>query len=78
MVYINACLYVAMGATGFLVVYLGTDDAAKYFDAKNLFIANMIIGCIDAMLLALKLFLSTTFAEHKESKKSLETQFIQK
>jgi len=70
--FIDGFLYVMMGVTGFAVMYLGTDDAAKYMVPATQFWLLFVIGIIDSALLGLKMFRSTGFADHKAEKKEKE------
>lgn len=65
-VWIDGSLYVMMALTSFLGVTLSSDESYKYINPVFLYWLKMVIGGLDAMLLALKLFRSTTYGDHKQ------------
>lgn len=74
-VWIDGSIYVMMAITGVNAAMMSSDNAAKYIDYKTLFYLMWINGILDAGLLALKMFRSTAFADHKQQVKE-DTQFI--
>ncbi len=78
-VFIDGTLYVSVGLFTFLVAGFSSDDAAKWISAHTLFWLKLSVGAVGNIALNLKMFRSTTFAEHQElKKKSGDTGFITK
>lgn len=75
-VFLDGCLYVMMAVTAVNAAMLASDNAAKFIAPFWLFVGLWINGAIDAALLALKMYRSTSFADHKQEKR--ETQFFLK
>jgi len=73
---IDGATYVLLALFMFLQQHFGSDDAAKFFSPVTLFYLKGVIGGCSAVLLAIKLFRSTAFAEHR--KVTGETDFLTK
>ena len=65
--WIDAVLYCCMGLFAFMSTYLSSDDAYKYVQPYVLFYAKFFVGCGAAVAGALKMFRSTSFADHQKS-----------
>lgn len=74
-VFLDGLLYALVVIFSFLQAQFGSDDAAKYISPMVLFWIKTIVGTLGAAALAIKLFRSTTFAEHQANKKA-ETVFL--
>lgn len=76
-VWIDGSIYVMMAVTSANAAMLSSDNAAKYISAQVLF--YMLWGnlVVDGGLLALKMFRSTAFADHKQQVKD-ETAFYRR
>lgn len=78
-VFIDGALYVWIGVLTFLATQIGSDDAAKYIEAQVLFWLKTGIGSFSTGLVSLKMYRSTSYADHQiEKKKTGDTQFITK
>jgi len=64
-IYIDGALYCFIALFGFAQAYFSSDEAYKYVSPYTLFWAKCIIGMGAAVAGALKMFRSTTFADHK-------------
>jgi hypothetical protein len=72
---IDGLTYVGIALFAALTAALSTDDAYKYIDEARLFYLRSGTQCIGAVLLALKMFRSTTFSDAKwDAKKAEEKQ----
>jgi len=67
--YIDGALYVMIAVFGAIMTAFSSDESAKYVDPVWLFWIRTITGVASAGLLALKMFRSTTFADHKQQTK---------
>lgn len=77
--FLDGCIYVMLAVTSANGVMLSSDNAAKYISSEVLFYTMWANSIIDAALLALKLFRSTAFADHKQEQKTKgETAFLVK
>jgi len=77
--YFNAVLYVSIAVVGALASTFGSDEAAKWVEASWLFWIRTFFTAVGAGLLALKMFLSTSYSEHlAEKKKTGDTVLITK
>ncbi len=78
--WIDGMLYVLLALTGFWMIFLGTDEAAKWVAPAVLFWTKGVIGSLDAGFLALKLYRSTAFAGHvaEQKLKTGNTEFLSK
>ena len=76
--FIDGTLYALIALFAFLGTFFGSEDAAQYVHPVWLFWVKGIIGSLSAFLLAIKLFRSTSFADHQESKRTGNTEFIAK
>lgn len=74
--FLDGSTYVLLGITGFLLVYLGTDEAAKYVAPGTLFWLICVIGAMNAGLLALKMFRNTGYAKHVADQKQKDETVI--
>jgi len=78
-VFIDGTLYVSVGLFTFLSAGFASDDASKWISAQMLFWLKLSIGAVGNIALNMKMFRSTTFAEHQELKKRTgDTGFITK
>ena len=68
-VFIDGLLYLLVAAFGAMTAVLSTDEAAKFIEAGTLFGLRAFCTVNSALWLALKMFRSTAFAEHREEKK---------
>lgn len=68
----DGILYVLVAFFGAILSALGSDDAAKYIAPATLWYVKNACAALAAGVLALKMFRSTTFADHKatEDKKT--------
>lgn len=74
-VFIDGALYAIIAFLIFSQSYLGGDEAAKYVTPALKFWINYTIGGLGAFFGAVKMFRSTTYAEHQETKRT-ETQLF--
>lgn len=65
--YIDGCLYVLIALFGALTAAMGSDESSKYISGEWLFWVRTFCGVNSAALLALKMFRSTGFADHKQA-----------
>lgn len=68
-VFIDGLTYVLIAFFGAVAAALSSDEAAKFITPTILFWSRTVCQAIGAALLALKMFRSTSFAEHVEQKK---------
>lgn len=68
-VFLDGCLYVVIAVCGFLATALGSDETYQMFNAVTLFWLKTINGSVLAATTALKMFRSTAYAEHQQTKK---------
>jgi len=68
--YIDGYLYVGIAFFGALTAAFGSDEAAKFISAEVLFWLRTMVGAVAAGLLALKMFRSDSFANHKAAMKA--------
>ena len=73
-VFIDGLTYVMIALVGAIAAALSSDEAAKFIQPTMLFWGRTVCQSVGAALLALKMFRSTSFAEHIEEKKQLEAQ----
>lgn len=76
-IWLDGCLYVAVAVFMFLQNQFGSDEAAKYVSPHGLFWITTIVGALGAGALALKLFRSSSYAEHIESKKTISPTLVE-
>jgi len=69
-VFIDGLIYILLALTAANGAFLGSDNAAKYISPQVLFYLQWSNDGGGAMLLALKMFRSTAFAEHQKSKET--------
>lgn len=67
-VFIDGLLYVWIAMTGFCITFFSADDATMFIRPTALFWLKGIFGCGSAGLLALKLYRSTSYAQHLQAK----------
>lgn len=78
-VFIDGLLYVWISVLTFISTQFSSDDAAKYISPLALFWLKFLIGSLSAAIISIKMFRSTSFAEHQEEKKKTgQTEFINK
>lgn len=63
--YIDGCLYVFIAFFGAVTAAMGSDEAAKWISDVWLFWIRTACTSVGASLLALKMYRSTGFADHK-------------
>lgn len=71
-VWIDGSLYVLIAGCAFLEAFFGSDMAYKYIEPYTLFWLKGSIGFIGATALALKMFRSTTFSDHKDENEAAD------
>lgn len=77
--YLEGLLYVLIALFTYLQNALGGDEATKYISPAPLFWIKLIIGAFLACWIAIKLFRSTSFADHQAKKNGTsDTQFFPK
>lgn len=76
-VWIDGSIYVMMAVTSANAGMLSSDNAAKYISAETLFYLLWVNIALDGALLALKMFRSTAFADHKLQEKN-DTDFFRR
>lgn len=62
---LDGWIYVVIAVAGALRISLGSDEAAKYVTAVELFWIKLIVDSVGAGFLALKMYRSTAFADYK-------------
>ncbi len=67
-VFIDGVLYVMIAWFMFNQSYLGGDEAAKWIEPEVKFWINWLIGSGATIFASIKMFRSTTFAEHQAQK----------
>lgn len=63
-----------MAVTSASLLFLGTDEAAKFIEPATLFWLRGLVGIVDAVALALKGFTSQTFADWSSKRSNGNTQ----
>jgi hypothetical protein len=77
-VFIDGCLFVLIAWFIFNQSYFGGDEASKFISPVFKFWLNWVIGSGATMFGALKMFRSTSYAQHQENKKGTgNTDFFQ-
>jgi len=77
--FIDGCLYACLGVFTFWGTFFGSDEAAKHMSTEVLFWTKCLVGTGSSFFLAVKLFRSTSFADHQEAKKQTgNTEFLVK
>jgi hypothetical protein len=71
--YVDGALYVAIAFFGALAALFSSDEAAKYLSPEALFWTRGGCGVVEATVLSLKMYRSTSFADHLASKKTDST-----
>jgi hypothetical protein len=72
--FIDGSIYVILAVFGFLQTQFGSDEASKFISAELLFYLKNLVGSVSAGLLALKLFRSTSYADHKRDKENTDIE----
>ncbi len=75
---IDGVLYFSIAIFQFLQTAFSSDEAGKFIDLELLFYIKTLVGSAAAGLLAIKLFRSTTFADHKAKTAGDTQQFTLK
>ena len=75
--YIDGTLYVLIALFSALSGVCGSDEAAKWISPVALFYARSFVVVTSACVVALKLFRSTSFAEHRAGIKSQEAPGVE-
>lgn len=70
---IDGALYAAVAVFAALNTSFGSEEAAKYVSPEHLFWLKTNTGAIASGCLALKMFRSTTYAEHRTATVAEET-----
>lgn len=73
-VFLDGTLYILIAMFGALTAAFSSDEAAKYLEDETLFWVRTICGTTSATLLALKMFRSTSYAEHQERKEQEQVE----
>lgn len=73
-VFLDGLLYVLVAFFGFMNTQLGADEALKHISPISLFWLKTFSGSMSASALALKMYRSTAFADHKQAQR--DTAFI--
>jgi hypothetical protein len=73
-VFTDGVLYVMIALFGFLETQFGSDEAAKFFAPVTLWWIKLVVGSGSVSAVALKLFRSTSFADHQAKKANGDTQ----
>ena len=68
-VFVDGSLYVIIAVLASAIAFISSDDAAKYIEAGTLFWIKGIVTSLNAAAVALKMYRSTQYAEHREEKK---------
>jgi hypothetical protein len=68
-VFIDGLLYTCISVLAFLMTQFGSDEAAKYLSPQSLWWLTTALGSISIGLSSIKMFRSTSFAQHQEDKK---------
>ena len=69
-VFFDGCLYIGIALFGFLATQFGTDEAYKFIEPEILFWIKTVVGAFSATLLSLKMYRSTAYADHVQSKQT--------
>lgn len=69
-VFIDGLLYILIAVLAFSQAYFGGDEAAKFISPAFKFWLNGILGMSLAAVGALKMFRSSTYAEHRQVKEA--------
>ncbi len=78
-VFLDGLLYVMLAITAVNATALSSDQAKEFIHPAILFYGLWLNAAADAGLLALKMYRSTAFAEHREEKKRTgNTAFFKK
>ena len=75
--FIDGALYFLIAVFMFLQAQFGSDEAGKFIELEPLFWIKTFVGAVSAGLLAVKLFRSNEYAEHKRAKNG-DTAFLNK
>lgn len=67
-VFLDGLIYVLLALFTFLQTQFAGDEAAKYITPQTLFWTKLTIGSFATIALALKLFRSTSYADHQKTK----------
>lgn len=70
-VFIDGILYAMIAWFTFNQSYLGGDEAAKWIEPETKFWINWVIGSGATVFAAIKMFRSTTFAEHQAQQSNI-------
>lgn len=74
-VFVDGTLYALVAMFGFLQAQFGSDDAAKYLSPVHLFWIKTVVGAMASVALAMKLYRSTSYADHQQKLKD-DTAFF--
>lgn len=69
-VFLDGATFVLIQMLTFLSASFGSDQAAKFIEAKTLWILQISIGGLASGFLALKMFRSTAYADDKRKKEN--------
>lgn len=67
-VFIDGFIYVCIQMLTVLSTQIGSDEAAKWISPAALFWIKITVGELAAGFLAIKMYRSTSYAEHREQK----------
>lgn len=77
-VFLDGLLYMLIAVFGALQGHLSLDDAAKWVNPQLLFwLKGTVLLCLTSVT-AIKMFRSTSFAEHQRKKNGDTTTFVKK
>lgn len=68
--FLDGLLYVLIAIFGAITACMSTDEAAKYLEPETLFWIRTTASVNSAGFLALKMFRSTSFADHQAGKET--------
>lgn len=71
---LDGALYISIAVCGAVQTFFSSDEAYKYINPYILFYIKCSAGIILAAVGALKMFRSTTYADHLKDKKDEETK----
>jgi hypothetical protein len=73
-VFLDGAIYVGMSIASLWVGILGSEQARTLIGTVALFWISSIVSTLNTALLALKMFRSTSFADHQKDKQKLVNQ----
>lgn len=70
---VDGALYILIALFGFLATAFGSDESKEMMSKSVLFWVKVMVGAMSAILLALKMFRSTSYADHQKEKQYEKT-----